>query len=156
MPGTGYTVREMVIARDTPPGWGRPVCVACGKPVTDQVVHVHHRLYKSRGGDGRPANGIVVHGDGQAGSCHRAKIHDQGTVAASSGLAISRHQADPYATPLLCPWRGLILLDNEGSWRLADEALWASTSRSKSVIISAGGLSLNPTPDAQAKTGSSG
>lgn len=116
-------VRAEVIARDTPPGMGRPCCVVCGEPVTGAVVHVHHLLYKSRGGDGRPSNGIVVHGDGQAGSCHIARIHREATLAAAvGGWARSRHARDPYALPVRCARRGwIVLLDEPGDggllWR---------------------------------------
>lgn len=114
-------VRAEVIARDTPPGMGRPFCVPCGEPVTGGVVHVHHLLYKSRGGDGRPSNGIVVHGDGQAAGCHRTAIHDHGTDAAMLGWARSRHARDPYGLPVHCARRGwIVLLDEPG----ADGLLW--------------------------------
>lgn len=108
-------VRELIAARDTPPGWGRPACTVCGQPVTG-AVEVHHLLYKSRGGDGRPSNGAVVHGEGQAGGCHIQRIHDDGMVAAAAGWARSRHARDPYALPVRCAWRGLITLDDLGGW----------------------------------------
>lgn len=109
-------VRAEVIARDTPPGFGRPCCVVCGEPVTGAVVHVHHLLLKSRGGDGRPSNGIVVHGAEQAEGCHITKIHDHGTEAAAHGWMRSRHARDPYSLPVLCARRGWICLDDQGEW----------------------------------------
>jgi hypothetical protein len=68
-------VREMIIARETPPGAARPRCTVCGEPVTGAVIHIHHLLYLGRGGDGRPSNGTVVHGEEQADGCHVTRIH---------------------------------------------------------------------------------
>jgi hypothetical protein len=119
-------VREVIIARDTPPGMGRPRCMVCGEPVTAMVVHVHHLLFKSRGGDGRPSNGIVVHGEGQGPGCHKTRIHDDSKTAAAQGWARSRHAPVPrvYRAPVLCGWRGwIVLLDRPGRagyWRKAD------------------------------------
>lgn len=67
--------RDLIIARDTPPGAPRPRCFVCGDPVTGAVIHVHHLLYLGRGGDGRPSNGGVVHGEEQASGCHITAIH---------------------------------------------------------------------------------
>lgn len=43
------------------------VCEACGVKRAEQI---HHRLYKSRGGFGNPANGLHVCGLGNADGCH--------------------------------------------------------------------------------------
>jgi hypothetical protein len=149
-------VRDLIIARDTPPREARPRCTICGDPVTGRVIHVHHLLYVGRGGQGRPDNGTVVHGEEQAGGCHITKIHREtrngytcdacgwktakwagrcfsckqwGTVegdtptAAAMGWARSRHARRPgvYRTPLLCAWRGWIVLDLDGGWHEANE-----------------------------------
>lgn len=48
-------VREVIIGRDTPPGWGHPACLACGQPVNH--VDIHHLLAGGMGGSqgrGRP------------------------------------------------------------------------------------------------------
>jgi hypothetical protein len=118
------TVRELVIARDTPPGMGRPCCTVCGEPVTGAVIHVHHILYLSRLGNGRPSNGTVVHGEGQGDGCHITRIHHDGTTAAAVGWARSRHARKPriYRSPILCAWRGWICLDDDGGWHEASDA----------------------------------
>jgi hypothetical protein len=112
-------VRELVIARDTPPGMGRPFCVVCGGPVTAAVVHIHHVLFRGRGGDGRPSNGIVVHGDGQGEGCHMSRIHHASRTAGANGWARSRHADKPgvYRAPVRCARRGWIVLDDQGGWR---------------------------------------
>ncbi len=113
--------RELIIARDTPAGLGRPLCTVCGQPVTGRVIHIHHVLTRERRGRGRPSNGIVVHGEEQAGGCHITRIHKQGAAAQANGWLRSRHAAKPgvYASPVLCAWRGLVVLDDAGGWGAA-------------------------------------
>jgi hypothetical protein len=115
-------VRALVAWRDRPAGAGVPWCVVCGEPIRG-VVHIHHRRYLSRGGDGRPSNGIAVHGEGQGDGCHITRIHKDGTTAGAQGWAISRH-APPlaYRMPLLCAYRGWIVLNDLGGWRKATGA----------------------------------
>jgi hypothetical protein len=67
-------VREMISARDRPTGAGVPWCVVCGEPIRGDL-HIHHRLYLGRGGDGRPSNGIAVCAEGQGNGCHITAIH---------------------------------------------------------------------------------
>jgi len=110
------TSRDLIIGRDTPLGETWPRCVVCGFPVvlTADLYAVHHRRYLSRGGDGRPANGIVVHEH-----CHMQAIHGDGRTAAAQGWAISRHaRRSAYYAPLLCAFRGWIALDDDGGFRL--------------------------------------
>jgi hypothetical protein len=108
----GY-VRELVLARDTPPGFGGPCCVICGTRITG-LVHVHHVLFRGRGGDGRPSNGIATHG-----LCHDQKAHQAGRLALANGWARSQFAARPevYSSPVLCARRGRIILDDDGGWR---------------------------------------
>ena len=116
-------VRELIIWRDRPLGAGLPWCVPCGEPIRG-VVHVHHILFRGRGGDGRPSNGIATHGEGDGEGCHKRKIHDDSTTAGASGWARSQHTSRPgvYLLPILCAYRGWIVLDNEGGWRPAADA----------------------------------
>jgi hypothetical protein len=113
-------VRDLIVGRDRPLGAGLPWCVACGEPVRG-VVHVHHILFKGRGGDGRPSNGIVVHGEGEGEGCHKTRIHDNARTAQSIGLARSQHSHPEavYRLPLMCAYRGWIILDDVGGWRPA-------------------------------------
>jgi hypothetical protein len=121
--GFSDATRGLIIIRETPPGTGRPWCVVCGEPITAAVVHIHHRRYLSRGGDGRPSNGIAVHGEGQGPGCHRTRIHDDGATAGANGWAISRHApAAAYQMPLLCARRGWIVLGDGGGWHKATPA----------------------------------
>jgi hypothetical protein len=117
-------VRAQIIGRDTPPGLGRPVCVVCGEPITAAHVEVHHILFRGRGGDGRPSNGIAVHSEGQGDGCHIIRIHKDSATAGANGWARSRHAPYPrvYRAPLLCAWRGWIVLDDAGGWHEASHA----------------------------------
>jgi hypothetical protein len=102
-------VREVITSRDTPPGWGSPACLVCGRPV-GAVVHIHHLLPGGMGGTrgrGRPSNGAVVHGEEQLGGCHITRIHEQGRDARDNGWLRSKHvPADQvYQLPVNCWWR---------------------------------------------------
>lgn len=122
IPGTGYTVREFITGRDTPPGTGRPRCAWCGAWITGPP-DVHHLLYRGQLGDGRPSNGISLCPPG-AGGCH-AVLHDR-EPAQAQARGFQRHGGWPvpecYAAPLRCFWRGWIVLDDAGGWRPAGRA----------------------------------
>jgi hypothetical protein len=123
----GYEVREHIKARDTPPGRSWPACFVCGESV--RVVHVHHLLPKGRMGDGRPSNGGVVHPIGDGPGCHINEIHEpkragQGKVIAANGWLRPGGARRPrvYRMPLLCAWRGwIVLLDGPPWWRPATD-----------------------------------
>jgi hypothetical protein len=101
-------VREVIIGRDTPPGWGRPACMVCGQPVYH--IDIHHLLAGGMGGSqgrGRPSNGAVVHPEGEGQGCHVMLIHRQGRAARDNGWLRSRHVPKPgvYALPVNTWWR---------------------------------------------------
>lgn len=101
-------VREVIIGRDTPPGWGLPACMACGQPV--RHVDIHHLLPGGLGGSqgrGRPSNGAVVHPEGEGRGCHVLLIHRQGRTARDNGWLRSRlvPKPDVYARPVNTWWR---------------------------------------------------
>lgn len=120
LPG-GYTVREAVVARDTPLGMGRPRCAWCGNMIRG-VAHAHHLYFRGRLGDGRPSNGVSLCPD-EAGGCHAGStgVHTLGVLAAGRGFARPGGWPRPeaYAAPLRCAWRGWIVLDDDGGWRAA-------------------------------------
>jgi hypothetical protein len=112
-------VREMITGRDRPMGAGLAWCVVCGEPIRGRVA-IHHRRYKGRGGDGRPSNGIAVHDLMQGEECHHTRIHGDSVTAGANGWAISRHAPlAAYRMPLLCAYRGWIVLDDSGGWHKA-------------------------------------
>lgn len=96
--------RAGIIARDTVLDEYLPRCWVCGDPIRG-AVEVHHRLFKSRGGDARPSNGICVHDD-YYGECHKRLIHRDSAAAALAGWAISRHsRLRPDQVPVRHAWR---------------------------------------------------
>ena len=125
----GYEVRDHIAARDTPPGRGWAACFVCGETV-GRAFDVHHLLPKGRMGDGRPSNGAVVHSLGDGAGCHITAIHEpkqagQGLIIAANGWLRPGGARKPrvYRMPLLCAWRGwIVLLDGPPWWRAATEA----------------------------------
>lgn len=112
----GPAERELIIARDIPLGEAWPLCWACGEPITSWLVHIHHVLYRSRQGDGRPSNGIPVHDMLQPGNCHKTLVHDRARAAAEQdGWVRSRYARKPdvYRSPIRCPRRGWVVLLDE-------------------------------------------
>lgn len=119
----GYTVREHIIGRDTPPGMGRPRCAWCGKMIAG-TPHLHHLYSLGRVSDGRPSNGISLCPD-EAGGCHNGPggVHALGKLAAGRGFARPGGWPCPaaYAAPVQCAWRGWIVLLDEFPWQRAAE-----------------------------------
>lgn len=155
----GYTVREHIIGRDTPPGLSRPLCAYCGAPVTRDPVRVHHLLFKGRGGVGDPRNGIVVHDPAEPPGCHGTGIHNPAGAMrerfgdpVARGLCRSQYtpgDRDPYDQPVRCAWRGWItLLDEFPWWRpasLAEIEVWYGGGAAVDWVIE---LLRPPRPDA--------
>lgn len=112
-------VRLLIRDRDSRPvGYLR--CTVCGERINGRHI-IHHRKSAGAGPDtGRPSNGITVCGLDNKTGCH-GRIHQHPAEARANGWIISRHLARGagYDTPLLCAWRGWIVLDDEGGYKAA-------------------------------------
>jgi hypothetical protein len=89
-PGVTPETRAIVLARCG----GR--CEACGKPLGQSGVDLHHRQ-RRRGGDHSPANLVALHP-----SCHTItpeSVHQRPAWARERGLIV-RSTEDPATTPL--------------------------------------------------------
>ena len=73
-------------------------------------------------GTAAPRTGCA-HGEGDGEGCHKRKIHDDSTrLARAGGPGPRAPRPGVYLLPILCAWRGWIVLDNEGGWRPAADA----------------------------------
>jgi len=100
-PGVTAETRALVLAR----AQGR--CEACGRPLTDAGVHVHHRKKRSQGGGHDLPNLVALHPD-----CHviaPESVHQRSAWAYEVGLMVRRGE-DPAAVPLLLHGRREVLL----------------------------------------------
>lgn len=81
-------------------------CEGCGKA---DRVEAHHRLYRSRGGDGGAANGLLLCGSGNTSGCH-GKAH-----SADEGLGFSVPRgSSPADVPVWHARFGLVRLTDDG------------------------------------------
>jgi hypothetical protein len=87
------------------------VCEGCG---IQEAAQVHHRLYKSRGGRGNPANGLDLCGLGNASGCHGVAHTAIGGVrgwSVSSGMTAAEQ-------PLMHGVYGPVLFDDLGGYEI--------------------------------------
>lgn len=88
------------------------ICEVCGvRPATN----FQHRKNRSQGGTWSAANGLDVCGSGTTG-CHGA-IHHSPKNAYAAGWSV--HSTGDEATVPVKTHYGLVLLDNNGSWKAA-------------------------------------
>lgn len=76
----------------------------------------HHRQFRSRGGDWRPSNIILL-----CGQCHHLVTVCQNGWAREQGLWVSQW-AKPEEVSVLTWYGGFVLLDNHGGWTKVDKA----------------------------------
>lgn len=91
------------------------VCEGCGER---RGENIHHRKFKSRGGENTVENAILLCGFGNSSGCHgRAHSGD----GAELGWAVPR-----YARPELWPAHrfgvGWVIYDNDGGWQEITES----------------------------------
>jgi hypothetical protein len=98
-------MRRLILDRDM----GR--CAWCGRPFGD-ALNIHHRVLRSQGGIGSPANGISLCGSGTTG-CHGDAHHNR-RWAEETGLIVPSWQS-PDEAPVTT-WRGRYLLLDTEPW----------------------------------------
>lgn len=85
-----------------------PPCEHCGQWAPG--LEMHHRKFRSRGGDWRPANII-----GLCSKCHQQVTTDHTGSARTHGLAVSQVE-EPEQIPVTTWYAGAVLLDNLGCY----------------------------------------
>lgn len=99
-------------------------CEGCGG-VFGYGIEAHHRLFRSRGGMGGAANGLLLHGFGNADGCHGRAHSGEGPEL---GWAVSAG-ADPQQVPVRLARFGLVLLTDDGLVLAAEgSSCWAHSS----------------------------
>lgn len=100
--------RALLVYAGTATGEGLP-CEHCGTWV--KKVQMHHRQYRSRGGDWRPSNIIAL-----CKSCH-TKVH-RGPInwARDQGLVVSQWAKPEEVTVVVWYDMERVFLDNEGNY----------------------------------------
>lgn len=110
-------VRERALTpfRDTHDSYAEHIpCECCGEWC---VPEMHHRRFRSRGGDWRPSNIVAL-----CQLCHHAVTTCKNGWSREMGLAVSQW-AKPEDVPLAVWYeRKPILLDNDGGYTLLDNA----------------------------------
>ena len=89
-------------------------CEACGRALTTEQLHVHHRRPRGMGGTRRSdvhsyANLLALHP-----ACHAA-IESRREQALDDGLLVLQSQ-DPATVPVLIGGRGWVLLTADGAY----------------------------------------
>lgn len=100
-------VRETVLAR----AGGR--CEGCGKSAP---LELHHRRFRSRGGEHTVENIVALCGWGNHTGCH-GKAH---STEPPQGWAVSRWGTDPLHIPFLS-YHGLVFLTRDGRYADASD-----------------------------------
>lgn len=109
-------VRAVVLARC------RGLCEACGNPLGDGPVHMHHRKRRTKRNH-VPCNIVALHP-----TCHVVApeaVHQRPAWAAERGLIV-HSGGEPATTPLLLPNGDLVLLDPVESTYLPVPKLYAA------------------------------
>lgn len=100
------SLRELVLARC------QGYCELCGKVLTENFA-LHHRQFKSRGGQDKPHNLIALHHE-----CHNMasfSVHMNIKKSTLSGHIVSRH-AEPDNIPLQLPNGSIVTLTDDGQY----------------------------------------
>lgn len=95
---------------------GQIPCECCGEWCNPEL---HHRKFRSRGGDWRPSNILAL-----CHACHHAVTTCYTGWARELGLSVTQFGGEPEESPVQ-PWYGnghRILLDNDGGWTMLDNA----------------------------------
>ncbi len=101
---------DAILARD---GYDCAMCGGGIHGVRGVDYSIHHRLLKSRGGDGRPSNGVTLCGHGTSG-CH-GLVHANVAWAEEQGWMVKSHE-DPVLKPIPHVLHGFVYLDNGAGW----------------------------------------
>ncbi|RRD61649.1 HNH endonuclease [Leucobacter sp. OH1287] len=94
MAANDFSPRVVAIVRARAAG----MCERCGKHAR---LELHHRKFRSRGGDGSAANAVALCGRGNMAGCH-GWVHQNDAAAVEAGFAVPAH-SDPADVPLSVP-----------------------------------------------------
>lgn len=89
-------------------------CARCGRFIAEGG-NKHHRKFRSRGGKGNIANGVLLCGSGTTG-CHGWAHHNIADATAEGFIVSSWEEATLVAVHT---WRGWMLLADDGTWEHA-------------------------------------
>lgn len=91
------------------------LCPWCGKPVSQDAMHAHHRLLRSNGGTWALSNIVGLHGD-----CHNVQpesVHQNPERAYRMGFMIRKCMLTPSQIPVFNAGSGVWMLpDDAGDW----------------------------------------
>lgn len=105
--------RALTPFRDTHDSYADYIpCESCGEWC---VPEMHHRQYRSRGGDWRPSNIVAL-----CRLCHHQVTTCHNGWARELGLSVSQWQQPEQVAVTFWYERRQILLDNDGGYRLLD------------------------------------
>jgi hypothetical protein len=113
--GPDAATRLLVLERDL------YCCAVCGVPIGGRPYSLHHRRNRGSGGSSRrdinsPSNLVTVCGDGIR-LCH-GHLGSNPAAAIADGHSISLNsRVSPAEVPVLHAVHGLVLLDDDGSWK---------------------------------------